>query len=346
MVGNGFALETVIEMHEADSFLAEVSAYPAITVIRNGLQHGIVVAMAGREAENTPTNSLADTIRGIGKGEAASILPGLRAVHIDQWYQGPDPWPRVEPGELELLRHLENRFEPIGTDATSTKVGIGVASGCDRVYLTKDPSLVESTRLLPLAIADDLKTGTLEWSGQYLVNPWEEGRLVSLDDHPRLASYFLAHRNELSGRHCARGQERRWYRTIDRVDPTLAGRPKLYFPDIKGNIHPVLDHGLTYPHHNLYYVVSDRWDLSVLGGLLMSRIAQFFVECYSVRMRGGYLRFQAQNLRRIRIPRPEQVPEPQAHRLRKAFLTRDTRTASEVAAQLYEVSAGSLGRSP
>jgi adenine-specific DNA-methyltransferase len=30
----------------------------------------------------------------------------------------------------------------------------------------------------------------------------------------------------------------------------------------------VLDRGETYPHHNLYFIESDTWDLEVLGGLL------------------------------------------------------------------------------
>src|SRR5437764_1386986 len=84
----------------------------------------------------------------------------------------------------------------------------------------------------------------------------------------------------------------------------LAGRPKLLLPDMQMTIHRFLDEGGLYPHHNLYYVVSDVWDLRVLGGLLLSRVAQAFIEAYAVRMRGGTLRFQAQYLRRIRVPRP------------------------------------------
>ena len=67
---------------------------------------------------------------------------------------------------------------------------------------------------------------------------------------------------------------------------------------------PVLDRGETYPHHNLYYLTSKVWDLEVLGGLLLSRVAQLFIQAYCVRMRGGTLRFQAQYLRRIRVPDP------------------------------------------
>jgi hypothetical protein len=43
--------------------------------------------------------------------------------------------------------------------------------------------------------------------------------------------------------------------------------------------------------------------------VLRSGIAKLFVATYSTPMRGGYLRFQAQYLRRIRLPRWDEVPE-------------------------------------
>jgi hypothetical protein len=128
---------------------------------------------------------------------------------------------------LGILRRLEANFDPIGSEATSTRVGIGVASGCDAVFLTTDSSLVESSRLLPLAIADDLRTGVMEWSGHYLVNPWDRDGLVDLGHYPLLGRYLSAHVDGLSARHCAKEQRKRWYRTIDRVDPELTSKPKL-----------------------------------------------------------------------------------------------------------------------
>ncbi len=108
-------------------------------------------------------------------------------------------------------------------------------------------------------------------------------------------------------------------------------------PDIKGEAHPVLDLGRYYPHHNLYFLVSDTWDLRVLGGILLSRLGQFFVECYAVRMSGGYLRFQAQYLRRIRVPAPDGVSAEQADRLRRAFDERDVEGATEAALGVYGI---------
>ena len=103
------------------------------------------------------------------------------------------------------------------------------------------------------------------------------------------------------------------------------------------NIHPVLDEGGLYPHHNLYYVVSEGWDLRVLGGLLLSRVAEAFVNAYAVKMRGGTLRFQAQYLRRIRVPRPEAINASQAEALLRAFEDRDAEAATTVAMELYGV---------
>ena len=137
-------------------------------------------------------------------------------------------------------------------------------------------------------------------------------------------------------------------RTIDKVDHTLTARPKLLFPDMKLSIHPVIDEGGVYPHHNLYYIVSDAWDLRVLGGLLLSRVAQAFVEAYAVKMRGGTLRFQAQYLRRIRVPRPETISERDRTALADAFDTRDTRAATQAAMRVYGIDdpTGDMTREP
>ncbi len=62
--------------------------------------------------------------------------------------------------------------------------------------------------------------------------------------------------------------------------------------------HIVYECGKLYPHRNLYFITSDEWGLYALQAVLLSGL----VSIYSTRMRGGYLRFQAQYLRRIRLP--------------------------------------------
>jgi len=58
-------------------------------------------------------------------------------------------------------------------------------------------------------------------------------------------------------------------------------------------------------------VTSSTWDLQALATVLRSSIAVLFVSTYCVKMSGGFLRFQAQYLRRIRIPRWEAISKAQ-----------------------------------
>jgi len=115
----------------------------------------------------------------------------------------------------------------------------------------------------------------------------------------------------------------------------LYSKEKLYLPDFKGALFPVLDRGESYPHHNLYWITSEKWDLELLGGILLSRVANLFIDSYSVRMRGGYLRFQAQYLRKIRVPNLDGIDRSSAAALRKAFRAHDGAAATAAALPLY-----------
>lgn len=325
-ITSNFSVDVVIEMHDANAFEAEVSAYPAITVIRNKCQKDAVVARIGPSTEVTGTSF-----------RAPSHNPNLRVATVDSWFSGSDPWPCGSPDRLKLLRRLEKDFLPLESKDTKTKVGIGVATGLDEFFITEDSELVEKSRLLPLAMASDTLSGHLEWSEHFLVNPWNANGLVELEEFPRLHSYFTEHEAALRTRHTAMKNPIGWYRTIDRVDADLIRKPKLYIPDIKNSLNPVLDTGSTYPHHNLYVISSAGWNLEVLGGILLSSVGQFFVECYGVRMRGGYLRFQAQYLRRIRVPHPASITLEQQDLLMRAFRNRDIPLANTVAFQIYRI---------
>lgn len=327
------AVETIIQMHHADAFRTEVSAYPAVSVLRRGEPGATVVASLEPGAESMGGSELARHLKSARETETTLRFGGLHASRIQPWFKGQEPWPLMGPERLALLKRLEQTFPTL--EQTDVVVGIGVATGADKVFITRDSELVETDRLLPLAMAADVRGAQLKWSGHYLVNPWNCKGLVDLDDYPRLRQFFDQHMDQLVRRHVGRKQPANWYRTIDRVNNELTAMPKLYLPDFKGRIGPVLDSGGTYPHHNLYFIASRAWDLEVLGGLLLSDVAQFFIEAYGVRMRGGYLRFQAQYLRRIRVPNQGAFTPEQIEGLRTAFRDRDVPRANKLAAELY-----------
>ncbi|WP_052887638.1 Eco57I restriction-modification methylase domain-containing protein [Thermogemmatispora carboxidivorans] len=352
LVAEAFSLELVLEMHRAAPFAQAVTAYPAITLIRRARQGHLVLAQFSEEEPAASEEEAASRLRGLagaleavrqGQGVASALPAGLRATRLEM--AGPlsaevgVDWsgPVLAPERLALLRRLEERFPPLESEETGTTVGIGLATGLDEVFITSDQTLVEPSRLLPLPLRGDTANGVLRWSGHYLVNPWLPEGLVPLEDFPRLWAYFSRHAEALKRRYVARRSPQQWYRTIDRVQFGLIGRHKLYVPDIARRLEPVLDEGQTYPHHNLYVICSGSWDLEALGGLLLSDVALFFVACYGVRMRGGYYRFQAQYLRRIRLPRPAEVTPRQRQGLVTAFRQRDRRLATRIALELYGI---------
>ncbi len=107
--------------------------------------------------------------------------------------------------------------------------------------------------------------------------------------------------------------------------------------DIKGEAHIVYEPGKLYPHHNLYYVISNTWDLRALQAVLLSSIAKLFVSTYSTRMRGGYLRFQAQYLRRICIPHWQDVSEDLRRDLIHAANLRALAACNKAVFKLYKL---------
>jgi adenine-specific DNA-methyltransferase len=270
-------------------------------------------------------------------GNRALRLPGVTLAECPKWFSGADPWVLSSPDHLALLRSLEDRYPLLEGDG-KTSVRIGVATGCDRVLIVSEGADIEPQCLVPLVMRGDIESGRVKNGGRFVVNTYrDQGGVIDLCEFPRLAKYLEANRPALARRHVAK-QGDKWFRTIDRVYPAMVKQQKLLIPDIAGANEVVFDPGHYYPHHNLYFVVSDTWDLEVLGGLLSSRVALFFVWSYAVKMRGGYLRFQAQYLRRIRVPDPNSIAPALSQAIRRAFRERDFRKLDRLACEAYGLS--------
>jgi hypothetical protein len=252
---------------------------------------------------------------------------------------GAEPWLLGCSDEMAIIRRLERQYPSL--EQAGCKVGIGVATGADKAFIGPFDTLdVEPDRKLPLVTTKDIQSGDVQWRGQGVINPFrDEGGLVDLRHYPKLRRYLEARKAVISNRHCARKSPTNWYRTIDRIHPSLTSTPKLLVPDIKGESHIVYERGELYPHHNLYYICSTIWDLKALQAVLLSRISRLFVATYSTKMRGGYLRFQAQYLRRIHLPYWEDVPTELRQTLHDAADSRDLAACNQAVVTLFALSA-------
>lgn len=332
LVAERFHLKVYVDMVDTPAFHSDVIAYPAITIISR--EGGGATRIAHRPSIDRVTlTTLAGLLSAQTLPKDAGPVRELARVT-----NGAEPWLLESSDQMALIRRLEGAF-PLLEEA-GCKVGIGVATGADKAFIGDFESLdVEPDRKLPLVTTKDIMTGEVQWRGQGVINPFaESGGLVDLGEYPRLRRYLEARRDVIAGRHCAKKAPANWYRTIDRITPALAARPKLLIPDIKGESHIVFEGGELYPSHNLYYVTSDDWDLRALQAVLLSAVSRLFVATYSTKMRGGFLRFQAQYLRRIRIPRWADVPEPLRRELAEAAIKRDVQACNRAVFRLYGLS--------
>ena len=331
-VSKGFHLKGYVDMVGTPAFHSDVSAYTAITLIEKA-KTGITRIAHRPQIDPKTLKRLARdlTARALRADSPVREMTGV--------VNGGAPWLLESTDQMSLLRRIESRFPAL--EETGCKVGIGVATGADAAFIGKFEDLdVEPERKLPLVLTDDIQSGELIWRGLGVVNPFSaEDGLVDLADFPRFARYVKARKDVIAARHCARKTPNAWYRTLDRIHPELTTRPKLLIPDIKGSAHIVYDAGAFYPHHNLYYVLSDAWDLRALQAVLLSAVTKLFIATYSTQMRGGYLRFQAQYLRRIRLPVWEEVPETLRRELAHAATQRDLAACDKASFKLYGLNA-------
>lgn len=328
LVSRRFHLRVYVDMVDADAFHSEVSAYPAITVISTGEPGPVRVAQRPALDEQTLT-SLSVALR-------SEVAPP-EVQELDNVVAGAEPWILSASSHTELIRRLEGLFPSL--EQAGCKVGIGVATGADKAFIGKFDDLdVEPDRKLPLAMGKDLASGHVVWRGYGVINPFtDEGPLVDLRAYPRLRRHLEQNKDLIAKRHVAQKSPDNWYRTIDRITPSLARKCKLLIPDIRGDAQVVFEDGSLYPHHNLYFVVSDTWNLRALQAVLLSNLTRLFVSTYSTKMRGGYLRFQAQYLRRIRLPHWNSVAPAMRARLIAAAEALDLDACNSATADLYSL---------
>ncbi len=332
LVAEQFHLKIFVDMFNTPAFQSEVSTYPAITIITR--EESGITRIAQRPAiHEEALRGLSDRLRAATLPESCDNVRELQGVT-----NGSEPWLLESSEQMKLIRRLEKQFPRL--EQVGCKVGIGVATGADQAFIGDFDALdVEPDRKLPLVTTEDVLSGKVCWQGLGIINPFTEGgELVALEDYPRLRRYLEARREIIAGRYCARRSPQKWYRTIDRIVPSLTTQRKLLIPDIKGEAHVVYEEGRFYPHHNLYYITSKEWDLRALQAVLLSSIAHLFIVTYSIKMRGGFLRFQAQYLRRIRLPLWESVDTDLRSTLVKAALSRDRTACDHASFELYNLS--------
>lgn len=275
IISHKYALMTIINLEQADAFQEEVLAYPSITVI----------------SADKPADSFDYT-----ECKKVSELSGLSFCR------------RIMPKDEDWTTAFStycHKTSFMTIEQQGFRIGIGVATGADAIFVSRDlPQKVEEELIMPGINARDLKGNRFHWQGEYLLNPYNnDGTLVDLADYPRASAYLKKHRERLSARHVAKKSPSRWYKTIDRINPTLLSQPKILLPDMSGNTFVFVDDGEFYPLHNIYYIIGrSSLQLRLLAAFLMSDFIRNQLASVTNAMNGGFSRWQSQHLRKLRLP--------------------------------------------
>lgn len=297
-----YSIHEIIDLESTCPFEEDVIAYPAITTLQNTkMDVGASYIL------------LNDLTRLPQMNESTESTRLLDISNAKNWFSIPPS----NYANAQMLTSIESQ---------GFSIGIGVATGLDRVFVGHDlMAWVEPELLLPILTSKDLRNNKLEWSGNFLLNPFDcTGKLIDLSKYPRANKYLQQHRGDLEKRHVARKNPFHWYKTIDRIKPALTKQHKIILPDISGNTHIFIDEGYFYPHHNLYYITgSDEKRLLVLAAILTSDFIRNQLLELGTTMHGGYPRWQSQNLKKLLVPSIDAVPAAHQAALTQAYYARD-----------------------
>ena len=308
LVASCFRLEKIINLEHADAFQEEVLAYPAITLIANG--------RTASTFEYTEIDKVS---------ELTALKMECRETPVS------DDW-------TTTFNRTVNSDHLYSIEELGFKIGIGVATGADNVFISSQlPDVVEHELLLPALNAKDLRGDQLNWHGEYLLNPYSSnGELIDLSRYPLAAKYLSSHQDRLAKRHVAQKNASKWYKTIDRILPQLKSEAKILLPDMSGNRYIFVDEGNYYPLHNLYYITGHSVrELKILSAILMSMNIRQQIGNITNNMNGGFPRWQSQYLRKLKVPNIGLLDKVLCDQLINCYDIRDYDKINTLVNQIY-----------
>ena len=309
MVAQSFRIERIINMESADAFQEEVLAYPAVTLLSR--------------SERTESYLFSDI----------TSVSQLENITTEE-----RPCPTDEDWSCMFAKDSTISNFPL-IEEQGFKIGIGVATGADSIFISCHlKGKIEDSLLLPAIHGQDLRSNQMNWNGRQLFNPYDpDGKLINLDNYPLCKAYLESHREALTKRAKAKQNPSKWYGTIDRIVPTLLHETKILLPDISGNSFIFVDEGNFYPLHNIYYITGGtKKQLFLLAAILMSDFVRKQLASVTNHMNGGYPRWQSQYLKKLRVPVISTIPSNLSDGLLQAYQSRNLAEINYYVSQIIE----------
>jgi hypothetical protein len=304
-IKNNFSYKEIIKLENFNPFNENVMAYPIIVTIENTKKRNNIYYYTANSAQSLNITNV------------KKFAKKINVINSD--------------GEL-ALSNINTSFLTI--EEQGFKIGIGVASGADKVFIVNgEKNNIEREALIPLITRKDIDRENINWKNNYIINPFDmnTGKLIDLSKYPILENYLAINKDALTKRYIAKKDPNNWYRTIDRIDTAIINKPKLLIPDVSTKNNIYFDTGHYYPHHNFYYIIGGALDdLLILGAFLSTNFAIGQIKEKCTLMNGGALRRQAQTLRKIKTPNLQLLPHDTKNKILNAYKNKETKIIESI----------------
>lgn len=325
-IGSVACLAAHFEVHAASLFegTRRVQAYPAVSIFRRG--SGAATAFGRLQT----AKDLASALRVWGRAPSGNSDPPASAPTIS-----PQASVLAERDIEACARALLEGGVPLPD--VGLHVRCGMALGHAAAFLIDDPDEVDPGRALPYATTADIDGSATVSPSRWIADVWDHsGRLVELEDFPRLRARLERYRNALSARACVRTPHE-WHRTIDRKDPAVLSTRRLAVAGMSRRARVgLLPSGIALAN-SAYAVFGDGWPLEQLRWLLVNGPLDAIALASAPRFAGGTLRFDGNLLRRVPVPRYESVPQDVKDAIQAAAAGSRAVGSAELIASMYGI---------
>lgn len=231
-------------------------------------------------------------------------------IHANSQAYDSEPWIFNSQVIEKLLVKMRNNSRMLGELIEDFFEGI--ASGKDEVFYIKqnliDEKNIESEIIYPLLRGIDVKRYCLNWSGTYVIYPYDNNGKVILEeelkkDFPNCYRYLSEKRSLLSDREYFNNSGKKWYEIWNPRDIKKLKQPRIVTPEISQRNNFAYSEGFfgNTKTYNLLLIDKNIDEYFYLLGLLNSSLIEFYYKQLSVPKAGGYIEYKKQFLTKIPI---------------------------------------------
>lgn len=289
-LSDAITLVSIVDFGDLPIF--DATAYPCI----------VMGTVAIPDRSNRVITAAISDIDAISNLRKSAIDLGLE---IEQRQLGEDVWQIAERNTHAVLVKIDTNSHLLG-DIVGGKIFRGIITGRNQIFIidvhTRDQLIAEDERSSELIKSYLMGSDVARWeivhNKQFLLFI---NRGTQIERYPAVYDYLNQHRQELESRSTVPSHP--WYE-LTQPQTGIHGyfqQPKIVFPDIASSPSFALDETGTYLADTTFMIPSKD---EYLLGVLNSNVVDFFFGSIASQIRGGYLRFKYQYVKRIPIPVP------------------------------------------